>query len=57
LCAVKEELDNADEEGIKIKEMAIMELGTLLKTTGQAEGVACVHCIVFVWSIVMTLLH
>ncbi|KAK2191133.1 hypothetical protein NP493_59g02014 [Ridgeia piscesae] len=37
---VKEELDNADEEGIKIKEMAIMELGTLLKTTGQAEELA-----------------
>ncbi|KAI0211590.1 26S proteasome non-ATPase regulatory subunit 11 [Lamellibrachia satsuma] len=40
MCAVKKEVDNADEEGIKIKEQAIMELGILLKTTGQAEELA-----------------
>ena len=45
MCAVKKEVDNADEEGIKVKEQAIMELGILLKTTGQAEGWSCHSCV------------
>ena len=34
---------NDDEEGIKVKEQAVLELGDLLAKTGQAEG--RVHCI------------
>ena len=38
LFPVKKEIQNNDDEAIRIKEEAITELGTLLAKTGQAEG-------------------
>ena len=38
MISVKKEADSNNEEGVKVKEHAIMELGTLLAATGQAEG-------------------
>ena len=35
---MKREVDNSDDEGIKIKEQAILDLGQLLAETKQAEG-------------------
>ena len=36
--SVKREVDNSDDEGIKIKEQAILDLGHLLAETKQAKG-------------------
>ena len=35
---MKREVDNSDDEGIKVKEQAILDLGQLLAETKQAEG-------------------
>ena len=35
---VKQDVEVADEEGIRVKEHSIMELGSLLAKTKQAEG-------------------
>ena len=39
ILPVKRNVDNSDEEGIKMKEQAILELGQLLAETKQAEGI------------------
>lgn len=36
--SVKEDVNSADEEGVKVKEQAVLQLGSLLAQTGQAEG-------------------
>ena len=38
LITVKKDVDSNNEEAIKEKEQAILELGSLLSATGQAEG-------------------
>ncbi len=38
LFSVKKDVMNDDDEGIKVKEQAILELGDLLAETKQAEG-------------------
>ena len=37
---VKREVDNSDDEAIKVREQAILELGQLLAETKQAEGIS-----------------
>ena len=38
LLTVKDDLTSSDEDVIRIKELSILELGTLLKQSGRASG-------------------
>ena len=39
---MKRDIPGTDEEGIKIKEQAISELGSLFAKMGQADGTICI---------------
>lgn len=38
LLTVKTDVDSSDDEGVRIKEQSILELGQLLSKTKQADG-------------------
>lgn len=43
LCViVKRDIQDSDEEAVRVKEQSMLELGTLLAKTGQAAGKHCV---------------
>lgn len=39
---MKRDVQENDEEAVQVKEQSILELGSLLAKTGQAEGKSCV---------------
>lgn len=43
VCTVKRDIQESDEEAVRVKEQSILELGGLLAKTGQAAGIAALQ--------------